>query len=175
MPVEAVLIGEPAIDFTSLVSLCHKALGYSPASAADASHRKFSTTEKLLSILASLRDEKAPAGITPNLLSFADFLVLVIADDRDLLDILELSAGMPFVRAETVARGVEIAVMKGSLAQWRDAVKSGTTPTAEPSVRALYSKILLLFEKQGLSSVWSDCDRRPAPDHSGFYLEDKRR
>lgn len=175
MPVEAWLINEPAIDFTVFLGVCHKGLGYSPASAADASHKKFSHTEKFLSCLAALRDERAPAGITANLLSHASFSVLLITEERDLVNILEAASGMPFVQAESIHRGVSIAVVTGTLAEWRDAVKSGLTPAVDPAVRAAFSKILVLFEKHGLATVWNDYTKRPAPDRSGFYLEDKRK
>ena len=69
--------------------------------------------------------------------------------------------------------GVQAAVITGTLGQWRDAVRSGTKQTAEPTVRACYCKILVLFEQAGLGHVWADCEKRPAPDQL-FYLEDKR-
>lgn len=175
MPAEAVLITEPSVDFTTFIGIANKALGYSPASAADASHRKLSVAEKFLSCLAALRDKTAPAGIPPNLLSHVSFSVLVIADEADVLDILEASSGMAFVRAATVARGFEIAVITGTLSQWRDACTSGMTPAVESSVRLLFSKIYAQFEKRGLSHVWHYFNKKPTMDGTGFFLEDKRK
>ena len=173
MPVEAVLITGPAIDFTTLLSLTHHALGYNIASVADASHRKMVDAEKFLSCLAAFKEELAE--ITPNLLSHVSFSVLVIASERDLLDILERTSGMSFVRAETTAPDVNLAVLTGTLGQWRDAVSSGTNEATPPIVRACYSKILLLFDRAGLTLVWNDFERHTAADHSGFLLEDKRK
>ena len=172
MPVEAVLISGPAIDFSTLLSLTHDAMGYSIAGVADASHRKMVDAEKFLSCLAAFKEEYGE--ITPNLLAHVSFSILVIAAERDLLDILERTSGMSFVRAETTAPNVNVAVLTGTLAQWRDAVAAGTTEAAPSIVRTCYSKILLLFDRAGLTSVWSDFDRRTAPDRSGFLLEDKR-
>lgn len=172
MPVEAVLINSPAIDFTAFLGLAYEALGYNLAGAADASHRKMVDSEKVLSCLAALKDRSAE--ITPKLLSHVSFGVLVIADERDLLDILDMTSGMSFVRAMTVPN-VEIAVISGTLLQWRNAVASGTKEAAPPIVRTCYSKILMLFDRAGLTSVWSDFERRMAPDQSGFLLEDRRR
>ena len=169
MPVEAVLITTPAIDFTTLLGLTHHALGYNIASNADASHRKLVDAEKFLSCLAALKEEDGE--ITPNLLAHVSFSVLVIAEERDLLDILERTSGMSFVRAETTAPNVNVAVITGTLAQWRDAVVSGTDEATPPTVRTCYSKILLLFDRAGLTSVWSKFDRSTAPDRSGFLLE----
>ena len=172
MPVEAVLITGPAIDFATLLSLAHDALGYNVASVADASHRKMVDAEKYLFCLAAFKEEDGE--LTPNLLAHVSFSVLVIADERDLLDILEQTSGMSFVRAETTAQNVNLAVLTGTLGQWRDAVASGTNEIAAPMARTCYSKILLLFDRAGLAAVWSNFERRTAPDRCGFLLEDKR-
>ena len=168
MPVEAVLITGPAIDFSTFLTITHDALEYSIASAADASHRKMVDAEKFMSCLAGFKEEFGE--ITPNLLSHVSFSVLVIAEEGDLLDILERTA-MAFVRAETTAAGVNLAVITGTLAQWRDAVAAGTDEATPPTVRTCYSKILLLFDRAGLTSVWSNFERHTAPDRSGFLLE----
>jgi len=168
MPVETVLITGPAIDFATLLTLAHDALGYNLAGVADASPRKLSDAEKFLICLAALKGESAE--ITTNLLSHVSFSVLVIAEERDLLDILE-RAGMPFVRAETKARDMNVAVLTGTLAQWRDAVAAGTDEDAPVTVRTCFSKILLMFDCVGLTSVWGNFERQA--DCSGFYLEDK--
>jgi hypothetical protein len=173
MPVEAVLITAPTIDFATLLGLTHQALGYNIAGVADASHRKMVDAEKFLSCLAAFKQEFGE--ITPNLLSHVSFSVLVIADERDLLDILERTSGMSFVRAETTVPNVNVAVVTGTLGQWRDAVTSGTREVTPPTVRTCYSKILLLFDRAGLTSIWNDFERHTAPDRSGFLLEDKRK
>ena len=49
---------------------------------------------------------------------------------------------MPFVVTETVRRGLLMAVMTGTLAQWRDAVKTGSDPSQEQNIRACYAKVL---------------------------------
>jgi hypothetical protein len=169
MPVEAVLITGPAIDFNTLMSLTHEALGYNIASAVDSSHRKMVDAEKFLMCLASMKEEDGE--ITPNLLSHVSFSVLVIADEADLFDILERTHLMSFVRADTLVSNVSLGVLTGTLAAWRDAVAAGTNEAAPPTVRTCYSKILLLFDRAGLTSVWSDFKRNTAPDRSGFLLE----
>jgi len=172
MPVEVALIIEPAIDFTTLLGITHEALRRNIASAADASHRRLSLSEKYLTCLASLRNEETTS--ISNSLSHVSFGVLVIADDRSLLDILQQTLGMSFVQAETVAPGMNMAVLTGTLEQWRDAVAAGTDRTASPAVRTCYSKILLLFDHAGLTAIWSDYDRSTLPNRSGFLLEPRR-
>jgi hypothetical protein len=171
MSVEAVLINSPAIDFTTFLSLAYEAMGYNLAGAADASHKKLTDPEKFLSCLAALKDQSGE--ITPKLLPHVAFGVLVVAEERDLPDILDMTSGMSFVRAMTVPN-VEIVVISGTLLQWRHAVAAGTNEAAPPIVRTCYSKILMLFDRAGLTSTWNDFERRMAPDHSGFLLEDNK-
>jgi hypothetical protein len=172
MTPNVVLIQQPSIDFSTFLGLSHQALGRSPARAVDASNRKHSDTERFLSCLASLRDSKATIGLTPNLLTHVSFSVFIAADERDLLGLLEAAAGMPFVQAETNQQYVNIAVVTGTLAQWRDAVKSGSSPNVEPNVRICFNRILGLFEQAGLN-VWTDMVKKPLGPT--FLLEDKRR
>lgn len=173
MTPEVLLINRPAIDFGRFLGASHKVLGYSPAAASDQLRRDMTDAERFLSCLASLRNQQAPAGLAPNLLTHVSFSVLVGADERDLLDILECCAGMPFVVADTLARGVQVAVVSGTLAQWRDAVASGSTPGVEATVRMCFNKTHALFCAEGLN-VWTDLRTREAPGCT-FYLEDKRR
>jgi len=160
---ECLLITMPAVDFRTFTGVCQQVLGYSPLRAADASPRELSEAEKFLSCLAALRDKKAPAGFAANLLSHAAFSVFLVADDRDLLDILERCSGMSFVTADTTVRGVTAAVVSGTLAQWRDAVAAGSTRAVKPFVRIGFNKVYGLFRGAGLD-VWGDYSTRPAPD-----------
>jgi len=172
MQADVILIQQPAIDFTKFIGLSHKMLGYSPASTVDASRKKLSDAERFLSCLAAMKDGNAPVSLSPHLLTHVSFSVLLAASERDMLDILEYCASMPFVATDTVARGVQATVVTGTLAQWRDAVISGCQPDVESSVRVLFNKILSIFESACLN-VWTDCERRPAQDNT-LLLEDHR-
>jgi hypothetical protein len=169
---EAVLITQPAIDFNTFLGLTREMLGYSPASSVDACRLPLSDTERYLACLAGFKEEGAPVGLSPHLLTHAAFSVLAVATERDLLDILEI-CGMPFVVNDTVARGIQAAIVTGTLAQWRTAVISGCQAKVETSVRHFFNKLVAVFEKHRLN-VWSDCNRKPANDRTFLLLEDKR-
>ena len=171
MQADAVLIQQPAVDFSTFLGLCHQMLGYSPAAVADASPRKLHDAERFLSCLSALKEKNASVGLPPHLLTHVSFSVLLAADERDMKDILEYCSGMPFVIADTLARGVQAAVVTGSLAQWRDAVISGCQFSVEPSVRFLFNKILGLFEGVNLN-IWPDCERKQVGPT--FLLQDMR-
>ncbi len=100
------------------------------------------------------------------------FSVFIGADQEDMLDILERCPGMPAVVAETTIRGVQAAVVTGTLAQWREAVKAGSNPKVAATVRHGFNRIYDQFCIQGLD-VWNEFIVRPAADQT-FYLEDKR-
>ena len=172
MNADAILITTPAVDFTMLIGLSEQMLGYSPARAADASRRPLSDTERFLSCLAAFKDAKAPVGLSPYLLSHVLFSVLIAADERDLLDILGYCSGMSFVTTDTITRGVQAAIVSGTLGQWRDAVLSGCGPAVEGGVRALFNRIQMRFDGARLN-VWSDCIRPPSNDKT-FLLEGPR-
>ncbi len=150
---EVLLVTTPAVNFRAFLGACLQVLGYSPARAADASPRELSEPEKFLSCLAALRDQKAPAGLAPNLLSHVSFSVFVVADERDMLDILERCAGMPFVTAETTARGVTAAVVTGTWPSGATPWRPGPVRDAEPSVRAGFNKVYRPLLRRGPERV----------------------
>lgn len=167
------IIWEPAFDFATLLGVAQQALGYSPGAKADQAKREVPDAERFVSILAAFHDPQAPAGLTPNLLPHLSFSFLIVAEERDLIEIIEASPGMAITAADTVSRGVMLAVLTGTLAQWRDAVKTATVPTSQLNVRACFCDILRQFDERGLS-VWKDQVSKQLPDKT-FYLEDKRR
>lgn len=172
MHADAVLVAQPAIDFKLLIAISHQALGYSVAASSDQARREQHTVERFLSCLAAIRDKNAPAGLTPNLLTFAQFVVLIAADEFDTIQILEAAAGMPFISAETLARGVQLTVVSGTLAQWRDAVVSGTRVPG--TVQDIYCRIMSQFEAINLN-VWNDYRKKYGQGQQVFCLEDKRK
>ena len=152
--------------------MSYQATGRNLSAKADASTRDLSDAERFISCLAAIRDPQAAAVFVPSLLTHVSFSLFLAADEGDMIDILQAAAGMPFVMAETIANNVKIAVITGTLAQWRDAVTSGSTPSALMPVRQCFNKIYALFEAAGLD-VWTGFRAKSAPDQT-FYLEDKR-
>ncbi len=173
MTPNAVLVQVPSIDFGTFLGLSQQALGYSPADEVDANPLERSDAEKFLTCLAALREQHAAIGFLPSLLGHVSFSILAAADDRDMLDILQAASGMHFVVADTLHRGVQLAVITGTLAQWRDAVATGSARDTEFNVRAFFNRVMTLFEAAGLN-VWRDFDHHTLPDRT-YYLEDKRK
>jgi len=173
MKPEAVIIGRTDIDFPTFVGIASKVLGYSPAAAGDTSGKRLADATRFLGCLAALRDEKAPAELTPKYLHHVSFSVLLIADEQDIMEVLECVSSMAFVTAETTVRGVLMAVVTGTLTQWQGAVVSGSAPDISSVVRFLFNRVHGLFCDEGLNA-WVNFRRREAPDQVTYYLEDKR-
>ena len=116
-----------------------------------------------------MRDERAPVGLSPHLLKHVSFSAFIGADERDMLEILQLCAGMPFVVVETIVRGVQAAVVTGTLSQWQDAVVSGCSKGVPTPVRHCFNKLHGLFTAAGLN-VWRDYTPRSTPDQTFLLL-----
>lgn len=164
----AILITQPVIDFNSFLAVSHKVLGYSLAASSDKAHDQH-PAERFLSCLAAMRDEHAPAGLPVNLLYHVSFTILLASEELDTLSILECAAGMPFVTAETINPGVDLTVIYGTLAQWRDAVVSGTR--RDGNVQVLYCSIMAQFEGMNLN-VWTDYNKKWS---DGLFLLEHRK
>jgi len=173
MKPEAIIIHRPSIDFSVFLGVALKVLGHSLASAADASTKQLTDADRFLSCLATMRNSNVPVGLNPKLLPHVTYSILIVASEPDILDIMECSGGMPFVTAETVARGAMMAVMTGTLAEWKAAVLAGSTSEMESTVRLAYNTIHGLFRSEGLN-LWMDFRQRQATDQVTFLLEDKR-
>lgn len=170
MPSHVVLIQKPSIDFQTFLATTLKALGYNPSKSVDGSSIDHSESERFLSCLAAMQDKDAPVGLPPRLLSHVSFSVLIIVEQLDLTEILEAAGEMVFVTAETVMRGIDIAVITGTLKQWKDAVThaSGRSPACQDC----YGKVLSTFKAVGLD-VWDGIEVR---DNQGtLRLEFKRK
>jgi len=171
MTPEALIILRPEIDFSTFLGVALKVLGHSLASAADASSVKRSDPSRFLSCLSSMRSDGP--DMSPRLLPHLSYSLLIVADEHDILDILECAAGMSFVTTESQVRNVLFAVVTGTLAQWKAAVIAGASQEIEPTVRYAFNKIQGLFKAEGLN-LWAGYRQRQARDQRTFLLEDKR-
>jgi len=173
MKPEAIIICRPEVDMSTFLGIALKVLGRSPVATADASGLQLSDTGRFLSCLASLRNSRAGVELNPKLLPHVSFSILIVADESDMMDILECAAGMPFVVAETTLRGVLLVVVTGTLAQWKAAVLAGSSPDVIPTVRYVFNRLYGLFKDEQLD-LWGDFRQYPAHDQVTFLLEDKR-
>ena len=164
----ALIMQSSVLDNQAFLAASIEMLGYSPARKADAYHLEGMPFD--LSCLMSFKDKEASSGVKEANSVYELFSVgcLILADERDLPEILEISA-MPFALTETIARGTQSAFVSGTLRQWRSAVIKGCTNEVPRYVRICYDTIYLQFRSIGLEAIF---DRKPfnLNDHT-FLLE----
>jgi hypothetical protein len=165
------LIQTSSPDLGTLLGICQQALGYSVAAAVDASSRRRTDAERFISCLAAMQNHAAKPGFAPHLLSHAIAGVLVAADEDDMAELLSL-AEMPFVSVPTLAKGVQLAVITGTLSRWKEAVKLGSTRIASTNARAAFNRIMAVLIAAGMD-VWKECESKRLSDGT-LLLEDKR-
>ncbi len=134
MTPECAIVSSPSVNLGRLVLLCTQALGYSPAASSDQSHRKVGEFEKLVTAIAALRNPQVQPSVDPRYINHLSFSVVVIAGDLDLQDICELCSEMTITTPDTVARGIRLAFITGTVGKWRDAIVGGCQPGTELSV-----------------------------------------
>lgn len=164
------------MDLSHFLPLSREMLGYSPAKAADGVTVPLQEMAHQLACVAAFKDEHAAPSVNTAIpylnLFHAGFLFA--ADERDMIEILEIAA-MPFTLVETLSRGIDAAIISGSLAQWRDAVKIACHPKTQLSSGARYAfnSIYKALCKIGLKDIFDDLQVSEQQDHT-FLLENRR-
>ena len=149
----ALLITGVAVNFPKFLALSTQAIGYSPALAVDKSPFAMAEATKFVSCLAAMVNKSAAPGLCDSLLSHVSSSVLIAADMEDMTSILQATE-MPFVVVDTVVRGVQVAVVSGTLQQWKAAVKRGTEK-ADTNVRSCFETVKGVFVAEGMDT-WKE-------------------
>jgi hypothetical protein len=168
----SIFVAQPAVAFSVLLDTCNEILDHSVTAGIDATARQFSDAERFLSILAAMREQDAPASLAPNLLTQVSFSVLTVSDGADMMDILEACSGMAFTHAETKLRSILVAVITGTVQQWRDSIVTGTQHL-QPTIRHGFNQLHDLFVQAGLGTVWNDYEQKIHDDNSYTLIEYK--
>lgn len=165
------IIIQPQFSQSLFLAACQKMLGYSPARAADANN--LSGIPHLMAILSAFRNKDANPTVkqSKDIIDLLHFSCLIAAEDYDMLPILEVAAGMPFIFTNTLARGVQVAVVSGTLKQWRDVVLRGCRDSQSTPIRACFDRLYLDFCQLGLTDLFGGI-KKQNPDRT-FYLEAK--
>lgn len=169
MTPQSVLVTQPSVSLQNLVGACAQVLNHSVSDAVDCSYRSLTDAEKFVSILDAMRNPDAPVGLPEDLLRHIQFSVLTLADSLDIGKMTEICS-MPFVTAETKHRDLTVAVMSGTLDDWRVAVIAGTKKSVPMEIRAGFNNIHGLFVAAGLGAIWTGYNSKPMPDET-FLLE----
>ena len=173
MQIDAFLITRPAIDFHTFLDVGQKVMGYSLAVASDASSREVADAEQLLRLSGCDPSTKGdPWNRLPDCSPTSRSRLCSSRMTRH----ARYSGVLRGCRLQRPKRshGNQVAVVSGTMTQWRDAVKAGSFLGEEVSVRQGFDRIRELFCHEGLD-VWTDSNVREAPDRITYYLEDNRK
>jgi hypothetical protein len=165
---QSVLVTQPALSIENLALACSQLFNHRVSEGIDNSPRKLCDAERFLSIIDAMREPGAPASLPPDLLKHVTFSVLTVADEMDMITVLEICSGMFVTLAETKGRGIMVAVITGTLKQWRDAVIAGCNKRVIYEVRAGFNQIHSLFVGTGLGDAWKNCKQQS--DDAGTFL-----
>lgn len=162
---QSILVSAPGVNFDELISACVQSLSHSVTTEIEETFRKLTDAEKFLSILNHLKETEYL-----RLLDHVSFSVLTLAEYADMVDLMEVCSGMPVIQTESKMRGALVAIITGTLKQWREAVVIGSNHP-EPSIRSGFCQIHDLFVQAGLHSVWNEYEHQMRDDGTYGLIE----
>lgn len=173
MILNACVIQVPNFQFQSFLPLCVKMLGYTPSKKADAAGLK--DQPHLLSTLAAFENQEAVAGVRNAHLIYdiVPYSCLLVAYEQDMIFVLEGLSGMPFILNDTTARGIQIALVTGTLQQWRTSVTRWCRADQDKDMRSAFDKIYVAFQQIGLADAFGR-GKKDLGDETFILLEGPR-
>lgn len=157
---------QPAINWTELVKSAEAALGYSPAKY-DAK-RPLSEAARFLALAAMFKnkaDSDAVASLREarSILEHLSFGFLVACDRETIFELMQCTNLQ--VSTNSAITGDSVAIVTGTLAEWRDAIIELSADNTY-CMRLLLDKIFVYFERQGLGELWADYKKQTLKDQT---------
>lgn len=172
----AILVSKPDVDFKNLLFLCKSFLNRSISAGLDKQNRPAKDAAGYICLL----DEFAAPGSEPSfslqeagdLLKHLHFSFLCAMMRRDYITLLE-KTGLHFTVSEEMPEGNVLAMVSGTLSEWRTCVICLSTTRANQSERHFANKILEQLDLQGLSQLFAAYSRARERDGTVLLLERK--
>lgn len=167
------MILQPEMDFGTLLPLTRKVLGYSIAKQADAAAIPLAPIAHQLACLAGFKDGTSSPTVKggERYLDLLSVGFLVGADERDMVYILEATLGMSYIVTDSIQRGVQAALIIGTLAQWQRAVRSACKTSTSTAVRQVYNAVYRQLSDQNLRPIFGDLREHTQSDKTFLLLE----
>lgn len=169
---QIVIVGRPTVDFVIFLSAANKVLGRSISKSVDS--YRFPT--KNVSVLICYLTEMLNSGSIPSLknagalLRHLSYSLVIRSSFLSIFDLLSNSSIS--VSSAECSDGTYLSYASGNLEEWREAIINSCSDSSSIELRLLFDRILLTFEKEGLSDVFSDYRKVNLPDKT-FRLEQK--
>lgn len=113
----------------------------------------------LVAILEAIRSPVTPdigtvaRNAVPSILDHLSYGFMIAADEHVMTEILGLTSR---TLAMTLSDTCELAVLSGTLKDWKIIVPLGMTVRVSPSVRVVFTQIFSFFEMMGLRDIWGE-------------------
>lgn len=171
---QAVLIGRLKIDMDTLLATAKQLLGRSPSRKLDSQGKSIDNASGYLTILAALKNEDIDQNTVledpGHLLAHCYFTFMIACDNITILELMEKSR---LVIQKIEVRNGCLAIVAGTLEQWRTAIINCCSEQSDFNLRLLFDKILLIFESEGLGKLWSRYGKKTLADQTFKLIERK--
>lgn len=169
-------LGGSSIEWDTFLKACQQALGYNPLKGVDNTRRELSDPAKFIAALAAFHDRQKsnnPIGAIRDATTLLRHLsyTFIIHCDEELISLIRERTDLTITSTET-PNGTRVAVVTGTLQQYRAGTLECCVPEAPFNLRYLFDGFVLYFERLGLEEVWSDT-RKKALEDKTFLLEYK--
>lgn len=98
---------------------------------------------------------------------FFGFFVVAPTDD---INVIRLKSDLGIATAKLQLPGYSVAIITGTLEEWRTAVINCCIERVSSSIRLIFNEILMHFERIGLHRIWLDYSKVKSKDNT-FYLK----
>lgn len=105
-----------------------------------------------------------------SLLQHGSFGFLAILDTELLLEIIQTS-DLHCTSIPSQTKNIRLAILTGTLEQWRTSIINMCSPTADYELRAIFDMCMLHMEKSGLAPLWWNYQKHNLSDKTFALLE----
>lgn len=118
--------------------------------------------------LTDFKDVPSDIGNLGALLKHEHHTFIMTCTEREMTEVV-LEAAL----AITITPDKELAILSGTLEQWRTTIINGSSESALDSVRIFANSVLLEFERMGLKSLWTNYTKGYLKDGTFKLIEKK--
>lgn len=169
---EVTIIGRPSVDSSNLLFIANKILGRSLSKSVDAKRSTIKSPGVLICYLLEMANNNSTPSLknAGSLLRHLSYSFLIRSGSLTIFDLLSQSSVDVFsVECED---GANLSYASGNLEEWKVAIINSCSDSSTLELRLLFDKILLLFEAEGLSDIFSEYRKITLPDKT-FRIEQK--
>lgn len=171
MNVEVIPLTRQSVNWDDFLKASRIALGRNITSVIDRKKLPLGRSDSFITAMGEMKiaGEDTIQNAGP-VLDHIFYSFMIIADMITMFDLMEQTPLK--VYSVEAKNGIYLAVVSGTLMQWRESILNGCSKTATYEMRLIMDKCMYHLEKDGLSKIWSDYRKTMMKDKT-FFLETK--